>query len=113
VGFETPAALKQINTQDEFNIHNIVTNELIRSYIFIAGVLFAVACFSCWIMLTDYHLGKLKWFLVYLPDPSLIIILAMIFLFSTHVTMEEFVEQLASIVVLLYSVGFALRSSKP
>jgi hypothetical protein len=93
LGFETPASLEQINDQGEFTIHNIATDEVIRSYTFVAGILL--------------------WFLAYLPGPSLMIVFAIILILSTHITMEELVEQLASLVVLLYSVRLALHSLRP
>ena len=113
VGFETPELLKRINTQDEFNIHNIFTKEVLRSYIFIAGAVFVVSCISCWFLLTDFHMSKLQRLLVYLPDPSLMVLLSFTVIFSTHIRLNDLVEQIASVVVVLYSARLALHGLKP
>lgn len=113
LGFETPDSLKSINIQGEFNVHNIVTRELLQSYIYIASALFAVSCLSCTVMLTNYNMSRFKWFLVYLPDPSLIIMLSMIVIVSSHVQLNDLVEQLAGFVVLFYGVRLALHGFGP
>jgi hypothetical protein len=114
IGFETPETLVRINTQDEFNVHNIFTMELIGSYKIVAAVLFAISCFSFLNMVKKFNMSKkLQWLLVYLPDPSLIVMFSLILVLSTHFNFNELVEQLAGLVVVLYAVRLNLLNLIP
>lgn len=109
VGFATPAPMLPLNTQGEFNIHNMFTRQLLESYQYVAAALFAVSCFTCWIEIMDYRPARLRWFMSYLPDPSLVFVFAMMLVISSHIHLNDLVEQLASLVVVLYSIGLVWR----
>ena len=108
IGFKTPESLTEINTQGEFNFHNLMTTELLNSYLFISAFLFLLTAISFIIMIKRYRLGRYHWILLYLPHPSLIVIFSVMAVISLHIGLNDLVEQLASLVVVLYGWRLAI-----
>jgi hypothetical protein len=103
-GWETPASLGQLNSQDELNLHNIFTGYFEAAYLIVGFSLFGAACLSCWALLTRVPAGRLGEIVGILPDGSLFFLMALILLFSSHLTMNELVEEIATLVIVLYGL---------
>jgi len=103
-GWETPAGLGDLNSQDELNVHNIFTGYFEIAYLVVAVSLFGGSCVSAWVSLKRLPVEPSSAIRGVLPDGSLVFLLALILLFSGHLTMNELVEEVATLVIVLYGL---------
>lgn len=98
-GIETPELLTEVNTQQEFNVHNIFTDYFKYAYFVIAMILFGInwISFRFWITTPDHP--SRQW----LPAETLLILSAQILCFSFHLMFNELIEPIAAMFVLLFA----------
>lgn len=102
-GWETPAFIKLINSQDETNLHNIVGERGKRHLYFIILLGFDTVLFSGWFF---YWEKKKRLLSKFFPHPALFFS-AIVLTISSGIH-EELFEELAAIFVILYAVWTGL-----
>jgi len=104
LGWQTPAALGQLNYQNETNLHNLFNPIQDFLYVLPAALIFPV--FACiWVRIW-WPTSPLHWPI--LPHPSLII-LTVLLGFAAIAGECELLEELAALWMLAYSLGIARR----
>jgi len=104
LGWQTPAALGQLNYQNETNLHNLFNPVLRFLYVLPAALIFPVFA-GAWVRIWR-PTSPLRWPI--LPHPSLIILT--VFLgFAGVVGESELLEELGALWMLAFSLGIARR----
>ncbi|NNE00324.1 MAG: hypothetical protein HKN47_23645 [Pirellulaceae bacterium] len=98
-GIETPELLEEVNTQQEFNLHNIFTDYFKYAYFIVAIALFGATWKSFLLWLNNAR-SALK---DILPDATLLILAAQILYFSFHLMFNELIEPIAAMFILLFT----------